>query len=230
MVEPEDSFEACLVELDVRRRASRQHEQRVGEPLAKTAERLQQLRDPLRGVEVADAGDDREPAFRNLASAELDGGPGRHRDHPGRAGIAVVPNLLLDIPRVADDAIGAVEDDAGEREVLRALLPDRREESVDDAVREQPADDPGVLLHRVQVALRIPAPERHPRDEVVEDEIVQDDHPGSLPERVHDPGVRLGVVADVVEADVRSARRLLRSSADDGDVQSLLERRSSSAL
>ena len=92
-------------------------------------------------------------------------------------------------------------------------------------MREQPADDPGVLLHRVQIALRIAAPERHPRDEVVEDEIVQDDHPGSLPERVHDPGVRLGVVADVVEADVRSARRLLRSSADDGDVQSLLERR-----
>jgi hypothetical protein len=38
---------------------------------------------------------------------------------------------------------------------------------------------------------------------VVEDEVVQDDDAGPASERLDDPAVGLGVVADVVEGDVR---------------------------
>jgi hypothetical protein len=50
---------------------------------------------------------------------------------------------------MADHAVRVDEDLPGERKVLRALLPDRRQHVIDDAVREQPADDSGISLHRV---------------------------------------------------------------------------------
>ena len=50
------------------------------------------------------------------------------------------------------------------------------------------------------------AADRDPGDEVVDDEVVQDDDAGPPPQRVDDPAVRVRVVADVVERDVRGDR------------------------
>ena len=71
---------------------------------------------------------------------------------------------------------------------------------------EQPSDDAALALHRVQVAVPVAAADREAGDEVVEHEVVQDDDARLLPERVHDPAVRVRVVADVVEPDVDVAR------------------------
>jgi hypothetical protein len=57
---------------------------------------------------------------------------------------------------------------------------------------------------------------------VVEDEVVEHDDASPPPERVHDPAVRLRVVADVVEGDVGPARRPLGASPDDGQVEPTL--------
>ena len=75
---------------------------------------------------------------------------------------------------------------------------------------EQTADEPGLPLHRGEVAVTVLSPDRQPRDEVVENELVHDDDAGPRPQRLDDPAVRLGVVADVVEADIGpfGARRL----------------------
>ena len=86
-------------------------------------------------------------------------------------------------------------------------------------------DDAGVALHRVQVAIGVAAAERHSGDEVMQDEVVEDDDAWPPPQRVDDPAVRVGVVSDVVERDVRPARRPPRSTSDDDDLQPLLERR-----
>ena len=67
--------------------------------------------------------------------------------------------------------------------------------------------------------------DREPRNEVMEDKIVQHDQTRPFPQRFDDPAVRIRVVADVVEREVRPARRALAPAADDLDVDSLLERR-----
>ena len=72
---------------------------------------------------------------------------------------------------------------------------------------EQAADDAVLALHRVEVAVPVAAADRHPGDEVVEDEVVEDDDAGSAAQRVDDPAVRVRVVADVVERDVAPAAR-----------------------
>ena len=51
--------------------------------------------------------------------------------------------------------------------------------------------------------MAVAAADRHPGDEVVEHELVQDDDARAPSERVDDPAVRVRVVADVVERDVR---------------------------
>ena len=115
--------------------------------------------------------------------------------------------------RVADDAVRPVEHLAGEREVLRAVLPDRRQQVVDHAVGEQPADDAGVALHRVEVRLGVASPERQSRHEVVEDEVVQDDEAPAALERIDDPAVGVRVVADVVERPRRCRAAAFRLPA-----------------
>ena len=66
----------------------------------------------------------------------------------------------------------------------------------------------------------VAAADRQPGDEVMEDEVVETTTPGRL-RRVDDPAVRVRVVADVVERDVR--RRAAAAPRDD-DVDPLLER------
>ena len=76
-------------------------------------------------------------------------------------------------------------------------------------MREEASDDPVVALHRVEVAVPVATADGHPGHEVVQDEVVEDDDAGAAAERVDDPRVRVGVVADVVEAEVCPARRAL---------------------
>ena len=87
-------------------------------------------------------------------------------------------------------------------------------------MREQTADDAVLALHRVEVAVAVAASDRHPRDEVVDDEVVEDDDTGPAAQGVDDPRVRLGVVPDVVQRDVGAARRALGPATDDRHVHS----------
>ena len=94
-------------------------------------------------------------------------------------------------------------------------------------MREETTDDAVLLLHEVEVAVTVPAPDRHPGNEMVEDEIVQDDDSRSPSQGVDDPRVRVGVVPDVVEGDVGRhvpAEAASRALSDD-DVDALPERR-----
>jgi len=79
-------------------------------------------------------------------------------------------------------------------------------------------------LHRVQVAVPVAAADRQAGDEVVQDEVVQDDDARLLAERVHDPAVRVRVVADVVEADVDVARPKATAPADRDDIDAWIDR------
>ena len=94
---------------------------------------------------------------------------------------------------------------------------------------EQAADDAALALHRVEVAVAVAAADRQPRDEMVQDEVVQDDDAGltagAAPERVDDPAVRVRVVADVVEREVGAAHRALAPAPHDLDVDPLPQRR-----
>ena len=107
---------------------------------------------------------------------------------------------------------------AREVEVLGPVLPERRDALVEHGVAEQAADDAALALHRVEVAVAVAAADREPGDEVVEDEVVEDDDAGRAAQRLDDPAVRVRVVADVVDAEVGSARRLLRPALHDDDL------------
>ena len=64
---------------------------------------------------------------------------------------------------------------------------------------EKASDDAVLALHRVEVAVAVSPADGHPRDEVVDDEVVQDDDARLPAERVDDPRVGVRVVPDVVE-------------------------------
>ena len=83
--------------------------------------------------------------------------------------------------------------------------------------------DAEVALHRVEVGAAVAAADRDPGDQVVEHELVQDDDARTVAERIDDPAVRLGVVADVVERDVR-VRGPLPGLGDHDLLDSLAER------
>ena len=144
---------------------------------------------------------------------------------PDRLPVAPVAHELLDVARVNDQAGRGSQYLAGEWIVGGPVLPERRQELVDDAVGEHPPDRSGLTLHRVQVAGSVTAAQRHTGDEVVEDEIVQDDYAGPAAESLDDPAVRLGVVADVVERDVGTPAAPTRPTPNDVDVDPLRQRR-----
>ena len=97
------------------------------------------------------------------------------RDPPDRPLVPGRARPLLDVARVDDQPGGEVEHLAGEVELLRPALPERRDPLVEDAVTEQAADDAALALHRVEIAVAVAPADRQPRDEVVQDEVVQDD-------------------------------------------------------
>ena len=102
-----------------------------------------------------------------------------------------------------DQSARLVEHDAREREALRLGLPEERQEVVEHAEAEQPAGDAELALHRVEVPASVAPADRDPRDQMVEDVLVQDDDARALVEGIDDPAVGLRVVAYVVEGDVR---------------------------
>ena len=152
-------------------------------------------------------------------------GEGGMRDDADPSGEARRAGAVTDVGRVRDERGRERQHLAREREVLRTVLPQRRDPLVEDAVREQPAHDAMLPLHRVEVAVAVATADRHPGDEVVEDEVVQDDEARRTSERVDDPPVCVRVVADVVDAEVDAARRPPAPSLHDDDVAALAERR-----
>ena len=115
---------------------------------------------------------------------------------PGGAG------AVADVGGVDDEPGREVEHLAGEMEVLRPVLPERRDALVEHGMAEQAPDDAALALHRVEVAVAVAAADRQPRDEMVEHEVVQHDDPGRAPQRLDDPAVSLRIVADVVDAEI----------------------------
>src|SRR5919204_66483 len=80
-----------------RRGGADEQEQRLREPRAQAGERLEQLREPLRRVQVAVAADD-DPTFWYLDGRELRRrDPGRMRNAPDRLAVAGLPDELLDV-------------------------------------------------------------------------------------------------------------------------------------
>ena len=73
-------------------------------------------------------------------------------------------------------------------------------------MREQPPDHAVLALHRVEVAVPVAPPDGDSGDEVVEHEVVQHDEARRPPKRIEDPAVRVGVVANVVDGEIDTAR------------------------
>src|SRR5437763_740344 len=96
-------------------------------------------------------------------------------DPPESSVVAGGERFLGDVARMDDEPAAwlrrMLEHLAGEREVLRAHLPERRDDAVEDAVRKEPSGHAGLALHGAEVALAVASSEREARDEVVEDEI-----------------------------------------------------------
>ncbi len=143
--------------------------------------RTQELGDPLAGVDDAEAADDdtRRDAL-GLDRRRRPRGMGDDADRtrePGRA------RAVVDVAGVDDEPGRVLEHEGRQREVRRAGLPERRDALVEDAVREQSADDAVLALHEIEVAVTVPAADGHARDEVVENEVVEDDDSGPLSKR-----------------------------------------------
>ena len=187
------------------------------------SERRQQLRHALALVDVPEAADERRSLHR--CRHKLRDGPRGMLDALERPVVPVLAHQRLDVARVDDDARRAVEHLARERELLRADLPQRRHASLQHPVAEQPAGHARLALHGGQVCVPVVAADRQTGDEVVDHEVVQDDDAGTALERIDDPAVRIGIVADVVERDVRVGHGTRASRPHDLDVDQLLERR-----
>ena len=215
------------VEVEARRGRPDEEQRRLRMARAHLGERAQELGNPLARVDDAEATDDgpRSDALR------LDVGhrPGRMRNHPDRALVSGSTDELVHGLRVDDEPGRVLEHEPRERKVLGPGLPERRDALVEDAVREQPADDSVLALHRVEVAVAVATADRHPGDEVVDDEVVQDDDTRPPAQRVDDPGVSVGVVADVVERRVGAARSALAPLLDDRHVEPLPQGRQRAA-
>ena len=130
----------------------------------------------------------------------------------------MLANAAFDVGRVDDHAGGVPQHLIGERELVCASFPDRRQEPVDDAVSEHPPDRAGFPLHRVEVPLVVLAAEGQPGDEVVQDEVVQHDDSRTLAQSLNDPPVVIGVVADVIQRQVRASRCTPPRASDHGDL------------
>ena len=145
-------------------------------------------------------------------------------DPEDRAREARGARAILDEPGMDDETGREREHFAGQGELLGARLPERRQPLVEHAVAEEPSNDAVTPLHRVEVAVAVPATDRHTCDEVVEDEVVEHDEARHAPQGVEDPAVGVRIVADVVDGEVGSARRPLRPPLDDGQVDVLAKR------
>ncbi len=210
-------------EVEARRLRADEQQPRAGMRPPQLGERAQQLRDPLALVDVPEAADQR----RALDRRRLDVGrrPGRMRDPPERPVVAVVARPLLDVVRVDDQTGGAVEHLAGERELLRPNLPERRHAALEHAVAEQPSGHARLALHRGEIRVSVLASDRQTGDEMVDHPVVEDDDARLPAQRVDDPAVRVRVVADVVERHVDAADRPRPAGPHHLDLDEPLQRR-----
>ena len=158
-------------------------------------EGFQKLRDAPREVQVPKAADHRETVRGNAALPHGWVAPGRHRHAPDRSLVAGLTRPPLDVRGMDDERHCVAQDLSGEGELLGPVLPERRDQTVHDALREEASFRSGLPLHRLEIPLRVAAAQRDPCDQVVEHELVQHDHPRPAAERVHDPVVGVGVVA-----------------------------------
>ncbi len=143
---------------------------------ANEGEGLDELREALAGVEMAEASEERAALdLRGRASGER---PRRMRNPRDRPVVARATRTFLDEVRVHDECRRAREHLARERKLVGIRLPWRRHAAVEHAVREQAAWNPSVPLHRGEIARPVLAADCQPGDEMVEDEVVQDDDPG----------------------------------------------------
>ena len=88
---------------------------------------------------------------------------------------------------------------------------------------DEAAGDAGISLHRGEIRGPVLVADRQPRDEMVEDELVQHDDAGAPAQSLDDPAVRLGIVADVVQRDV-GGHRSRPAAAHDVDLDEARER------
>src|SRR6266511_3959679 len=201
LVAPEGSPLELLVEVEVAGNGAREEQRRVRKAPPHAGEGRDQLRHPLRPVQIPEASDQGPAGARPLRSRRRVGA-GRERDAPDRLAIAELAHQAGHVAGMDDGAVGEIENLRRERKLMGTGLPERRQQLVDDAVSEQPPFDPRFPLHRVEVALAVAAAEREPRHEMVEHELVQHDHARPAAQGVDDPAVRVRVVPDVVERHV----------------------------
>ena len=121
------------------------------------------------------------------------------RDDEDRPLVAGRTRPVAHVGGVHDQRRRQPEHLTGEMEVLRPVLPERRDALVEHGVTEEPTDHAALALHCVEVAVTVAPPDRQTGDEVMEDEVVEHDDAGPPPQRLDDPAVRIRVVADVVE-------------------------------
>ena len=161
------------VEVEPRRLGADEQQPRSGMGLTELGERAQELRNPLALVQVPEAAEQR----RALDRRGLDVGrrPRRVRDPPQRAGVAMLSRALLDVARVRDHPGRLVEHLSSQGELGRADLPERRHAAFEDAPAEHAAGHARLAFHRGEIGMAVVPPHRHPRDEVVDDEVVHDD-------------------------------------------------------
>ena len=211
------------VEVEAGRLGADEQQARSRMPGTEVRERAQHLRDALALVQVAEAAEERLAV--DLRRLELGCGPRGMGDAPERPVVAVLAHECLDIARVDDHARGAVEHLAGERELGRPDLPERRHAALEDAPAEHAPGDARLALDRGEVRVPVMPPDRHARDEVMDDEVVQHDDAGPSAQRIDDPRVRIGIVADVIERDVGIRDRTRTPGPHHLDLDESLERR-----
>jgi hypothetical protein len=131
--------------------------------------------------------------------------------------------MLLDVGRVDDQAGCESKQLPGKGKRLGPRLPERRDAVVNHRVAEEPPREPVLALESVQVAAGVAARERQSGDEMMEYEVVQDDDPGAPAELGHDPAMRVGVVADMVEVEIGVGSPSKATAARDRHVDALPE-------
>src|SRR4029077_14263507 len=107
---------------------------------------------------------------------------------------------------VDDQPGGVCEHLADERKLGRARLPGRRHASVEDSVREQASGNSRIAFHRREIAMTVLAADREPGDEMMQEEVMQYDDTRPASQRIDVPAVRLRIVADVKQRNVRRDR------------------------
>ena len=202
-----DAFHAVghqAVGVEAGRGGADEEELRVRMALAHQTECLDQLGNALARIQMTEAPEHRT-AFDG-GRLHVDRRPGRVLDTPDRAVVAGLARAVLDVVRVDDQPGCVCQHLADERKLGRARLPRWRHTSVEDSVREQASGNSSVAFHRREIAVTVLPADREPGDEVVQDEVVQDDDTRPSSQRIDDPAVRLRIVADVKQRDVRCDR------------------------